>query len=631
MKGNVMSNNDEEQVIPYNDTLRDELKEALVAAFPTVPLFRDMIHKTKFNFESIVSYNANLPIMVIDIISYASTQGEIEHLVEKAVSVNYNNSKLRQFAQKIGVVVPNGPVNSIYSTASLRVPPTASLRGPRSGQPPSISPRASSGQQVNQSASVFISNSLADQQWVEQNVCQRLRRNTISYDGPDLRQEEERARALRQASKIVLIISRNFFQSAECMHDLQILAQFQAEAIKEKIIRVQFQNIDAYDSQRISFLTASIFYYNLVSLSRDAVRLAGRLDELIKVIRGESVPPMSKPLLSHPRPTPSRQPPPDQTKLSSGNLRPAPDSPNHPSSFMTLFTGSTGTHVTWSSNAKKVAFAAQNGTVSVWDVENKSVLSSWNIGNGAINAIALSPEGDRVAIATNDKTISIWNVMGKQLQDTYKGHQAVPTTIAWSFDGNTIASADGDSNVYIWNPTTPGRTLKTFSRHQQPNSTTRYPIHALAWAHNNEDIISASYGKVYTWHAQSGSVKGSIDINNYVPVISWSPNDSYIAISNNGNIEVHFANGGSLQSIHQHTQARNDDSKEVSIDTITWSPDSKHLVAGGANTNLLLWQIDNGNKVHEYPHSQDALAVIWSTYLFSIGTGNRVMRWNHAI
>ena len=63
---------------------------------------------------------------------------------------------------------------------------------------------------------------------------------------------------------------------------------------------------------------------------------------------------------------------------------------------------------------------------------------------GAVTAVAWSPDGKQLVSSSRDKTVRVWNLDGTP-GPVLKGHEAYVDDVAWSPDGKWIVSAGEDS------------------------------------------------------------------------------------------------------------------------------------------------------------------------------------------
>jgi len=103
-------------------------------------------------------------------------------------------------------------------------------------------------------------------------------------------------------------------------------------------------------------------------------------------------------------------------------------------------------------DGKSLAVTSWDGTISVWDLETRKLLSEWNSEAGAERALAISPDGTTLATAGRTLGIRLWQkATGKQVQ-TLAGHKLQIDLLAYSPDGKYLVSA-GRKNVRLWDLT----------------------------------------------------------------------------------------------------------------------------------------------------------------------------------
>jgi WD40 repeat protein len=298
--------------------------------------------------------------------------------------------------------------------------------------------------------------------------------------------------------------------------------------------------------------------------------------------------------------------------------------------------------VTWlaySPDGKRLASAAYDKTVRVWDVQTGTQLLTLSV-EGSVNRVAYSPDGKRLASPSwegNPKiaTVSIWDGQtgnplpalkgsineifegiafspdGKRLAAgsgtvdeakrgysagavrvwdletgaevlTVKGHNNMVWNVAFSPDGKRLASAAG-GEIKVWDAQT-GEELLSFRGH------TSY-IYSLAFSADGKRAISADGatrgGTIKIWNPQNGQEFLTLNGNGWVAAMS--PDGKRLAsVSGNRTIKLWDAETGQeLRSLNGHTHG---------LRCLVFSPDGMHLASASDDRTVRVWDAHAAEK-----------------------------------
>ncbi|XXX81951.1 TIR domain-containing protein [Sorangium sp. So ce134] len=112
---------------------------------------------------------------------------------------------------------------------------------------------------------------------------------------------------------------------------------------------------------------------------------------------------------------------------------------------------------TWAVNAcalspdgQRIVSASVDRTLKVWDLATGELLSTLDGRSGWVNACAISPDGQRIVSASSDGTLKVWDLATGELLSTLEGHSERVTSCAISPDGQRIVSASHDRTLRVW-------------------------------------------------------------------------------------------------------------------------------------------------------------------------------------
>ncbi|HIF31853.1 MAG TPA: hypothetical protein EYQ75_09340 [Planctomycetaceae bacterium] len=90
------------------------------------------------------------------------------------------------------------------------------------------------------------------------------------------------------------------------------------------------------------------------------------------------------------------------------------------------------------------------GEVTVWDVQQMSVVLRLDAHRDSLYAVSLSPNQDWLATGGYDKQIRIWEVASGKLVRTLDGHNGAVYDLDFSPDGQLLLSASADETAKVW-------------------------------------------------------------------------------------------------------------------------------------------------------------------------------------
>ncbi len=106
--------------------------------------------------------------------------------------------------------------------------------------------------------------------------------------------------------------------------------------------------------------------------------------------------------------------------------------------------------ITVSSPDGKVVVMAAGNEIRFLDAGTQKLLIVIKGHEGAVTALAYSPDGKILASGSADKTVRLWDAAtGKGLQ-VFKAHQAAIRSLRFSGDGKTLTTSGTDKSTIVW-------------------------------------------------------------------------------------------------------------------------------------------------------------------------------------
>jgi len=256
-----------------------------------------------------------------------------------------------------------------------------------------------------------------------------------------------------------------------------------------------------------------------------------------------------------------------------------------------------------------------NEQIIVWDLIKGSVV--YSTGRGDANQIFYSPEKTEIyALGPNGIAI-VYNADSGVTQTSLNLIDNFNEITAFDAESGWLAVGSLSGDVRVWDPLE-RQSLATIDAHQ-------LQITALGFSSDGEMLATAGEeGMVKIWNWRSRELIATLEDDRPALKLRFSPDGSQLAAGNRENTRIVNTSDGSV--------ARVVDSGTGGVDALTYSPNGKYLVSGGAVQDMSIWDPQTGSLVARLPGiGGDRVWAVFSpdgTILATSVLGGRPSLWN---
>jgi WD40 repeat protein len=234
-------------------------------------------------------------------------------------------------------------------------------------------------------------------------------------------------------------------------------------------------------------------------------------------------------------------------------------------------------------DGSRAVSASKDGFLGVWDLNTGAVVHAFKH-EDQVAAVVIAP-GDRAVSASWDHTLAVWDLGAGECLHTLEGHQGAVTAVAVTPDGHRAVSASVDHTMHVWDLRT-GSALNVLFGHEGE-------VTAVAVTPSGDRAVSASVdGTLRIWDLGSAPVSR-------VPSGHWD-RVTAVAVTPSGDWAVSASQDGTLLvwDLGTGTALHILEGHEDEVAAVAITPDGHRAVSASRDCHLRVWDLSTGACLH---------------------------------
>jgi WD40 repeat protein len=272
-------------------------------------------------------------------------------------------------------------------------------------------------------------------------------------------------------------------------------------------------------------------------------------------------------------------------------------------------------------DGKSLLSAAENGRLSVWDLETNQPTDLPPSGTvSGLTGLTMDADGRLAAACGWGGGVGLWNLTQKTplLRPTH-GHLGEVRAVTFGSDAQTLASVGDDRTLRLWDLTS-GKERKVLEATE--------PLDGVTASSDGKFLAAAGrHGTLWVWDVEAGFGRRSVPAKHARTSVACSPTGPILASGlSNGVVELWRAD---RLDKPLHTLAAHTDKPEGVVE-VAFSPNGKWLASTSrVDPEAKVWDVETGKRLAVLHHAQppSGLAFVGDGGSLAVADGDGTVRF----